>query len=71
MKMVAKRELRELNARQRGVKIYELRHELLQLRLRAVSEHTPAFATHRRALRKSIARALTIAREHELEQRIG
>jgi ribosomal protein L29 len=60
MKSITSKELREFDAQQRAAKIYELRHEMLQLRLRAVSEHVPSLATQRRALRKSVARALTI-----------
>lgn len=68
MKAVTSTVLRELDVQQRMMKIYEMRHEMLQLRLRAAAEHVPAFATRRRALRKSIARALTVECEF---QRMG
>lgn len=63
MKSVNTKELRQLSDHECMVRVHELRYALLQLRLKAATEHAPAFGSHKRALRKSIARALTVAHE--------
>ncbi len=63
MKAVTTKELRQLTGQECTTRVHELRHALMQLRLKAATEHVPAYGADKRALRKSIARALTVAHE--------
>lgn len=60
MKKLACAEFRSMDTAQLGNKIVELRRKLMELRLGLVTTHNAQFASQKGALRKSIARALTI-----------
>ncbi len=63
-------EIRALSSEERKKKLEELRTELIRLRLQAATG-TLDNPGKIRAIRKTIARILTVMREEELERRKG
>jgi large subunit ribosomal protein L29 len=61
-------ELKEMSSEQLAARLAELREELLRTRAEGAMGGAPANPGRIRALRKSIARILTLLREEELRK---
>lgn len=58
---------RSLNKEQLRQEIDGLQKQLFELRVQVVTQHVPAYATQKRALRKSVAQAQTVYRQLQEE----
>ena len=65
MSLIRSKEIREMNAEERGAKLKELRSELMHEKGVAAMGGAPPNPGKIRALRTQIARMLTIIREEE------
>jgi len=64
---VTNKELREMSDQDLSSKIDELRRELFRLRISMRTSPDRAYPSKKKALRRSIARALTHRRQRQLE----
>lgn len=71
MALLRMKEIREMDAEARVAKLRELRNDLMHERGVAAMGGAPPSPGKIRALRKNIARLLTVAREEELSEKRG